>query len=93
MTRADIESATRSAREQGGALRRPSPELEAKSRALSLRVAEIREEWRRKAADGDAQAKRLLRECYPEETAAVEEAARVLTTKAKHWAEREPGED
>jgi hypothetical protein len=50
---------------------------------LAAKTAAIKAEWEAKAAAGDAKAKRLLRECYPEETEAVDAAADALT----HWSE------
>ena len=64
---------------------------------LAERVKAIRAEWERKAAEGDPKARRLLRECYPEETKATEAAAEVLTKKPEpHWQDdthREVGEE
>lgn len=63
------------------------------SAELAARAAAIKAEWERKAAEGDPKAKRLLRECYPDETAAVEAAADVLAQPAPaHWADREESE-
>jgi hypothetical protein len=50
---------------------------------LAAKTAAIKAEWERKAAAGDAKARRLLRECYPEETEAVDAAAEALT----HWSD------
>ena len=67
------------------------------SAELTAKVAAIKAEWERKAAEGDPKARRLLRECYPEETKATEAAAEVLTKKPEpHWQDdthREVGEE
>lgn len=59
---------------------------------LRARAEEIKAEWVAKAAAGDAKAKRLLRECYPEETRDVDAAAEVLAKPPpRPWSE--PGEE
>jgi hypothetical protein len=56
--------------------------------ALAARAAAIKAEWIQKAEAGDAAARRLLRECYPEEAERIEAAAAVLV-RARRFAERD----
>jgi succinylarginine dihydrolase len=83
MTDAMIEAAQREVRGDAERLH-VNPAIAAKAVRLRATVEDIRREWERKAAEGDLRAQRLLRECYPEATEAVEAAAGVLA----HWQDK-----
>lgn len=63
---------------------------------LAAKAAAIKAEWIAKAAAGDSRARRMLRDCYPEEYAELV-AAKPLAQPVppKPWCEtdHEPGEE